>query len=573
MDGIVVPVLHNDSSPAAEALYRNTLMMLMHAAGGSSQQFYNTPSLLASNQTSNSTHSDTNVTILLFMTSLSATIEVVIACSIGAVLVFVGVLTPERVQFMSKLIFTVFSPTFNLHALSRAISIEALSHLWMLPIINLIQTILGNIIGRIVFFRKFWRGTLSYEQQQVQHVTQTFNNGVTLPLVFMSAICKISAGGVLFDIDVDKAVEQAIAYINVYTLPSIFLFWSYGLTALSPPKKEEDEISLSPSKDMSEHAEMIKHHEDNESVGTTELQHYDHTHHEFEDSTLSMELKEHKSIENEHHTEVRQHNEESNHLDNGSVHEESGVFHDLESPSITNQQRSSVFAKWTAFYNNDRMKRARFILKQTINAPVIALFLGTIIGLIEPVKTFLITDPPMIVSAFVHTLTLFSSAIFPISMLILGANVATTLRASLKSSVDENESSLPLSKRLKKFLNILYLLKWFRKKFINFNNPLALAISIVLKLAVMPLCGVGVVYLGTVVWKIFPPDPILVLTILVEFSVPMAMATTTLSSINGDFGQSIICENLLFNYLLAPLSMSLYCWWFLNLCCQFTGCL
>nr|CAG4708189.1 unnamed protein product [Naegleria fowleri] len=510
--GIVVPVLnHNDSSPA-EAFYRTSLMALMHATGGSSHEFYNNPSSwLSVNSSSNSTHSDANVTFLLFMTSLSATIEVVIACSIGAVLVFVGVLTPERVQFMSKLIFTVFSPTFNLHALSRAISIEALSHLWMLPIINLIQTIVGNIIGRIVFFRKFWRGTLSYEQQQVQHVTQTFNNGVTLPLVFMSAICKISAGGVLFDIDVDKAVEQAIAYINVYTLPSIFLFWSYGLTALSPPKKEEGKISLPIRKEISEHAEMMKHHEDNESVETGEIHHFDQNHQEFEESSQSIEMKEH--IESPHHTEAHGTNEEMNHhFEDASTHEESGVLQDLESPSTSNQR--SFFEKCKDFYNGDRMKRARFILKQTINAPVIALFLGTIIGLIEPVKTFLITNPPMIVSAFVHTLTLFSSAIFPISMLILGANVATTLRASLHSSVDENESSLPMSQRLKKFLNILYLLRWFRKKFINFNNPLALLISIVVKLAVMPLCGVGVVYLGTVVWKIFPPDPILVLTIL-----------------------------------------------------------
>ena len=42
----------------------------------------------------------------------------------------------------------------------------------------------------------------------------------------MSAICKITAG-TLFNIDEDEAVQSAMAFINVYTLPSIFLFWSY----------------------------------------------------------------------------------------------------------------------------------------------------------------------------------------------------------------------------------------------------------------------------------------------------------------------------------------------------------
>src|SRR3989338_2485452 len=123
----------------------------------------------------------------------------------------------------------------------------------------------------------------------------------------------------------------------------------------------------------------------------------------------------------------------------------------------------------------------------------------------------------MVVSAFVHILALFANAVFPVSMIILGANVAQTLRASMNAGND-TEQGLSRKEKLKKFLNPIYILKFIRRKFIAFNNPVGLLIGLFIKLAVMPLLGVGLVYLGTDVLKVIPQDPIMILTILIEWS-------------------------------------------------------
>jgi len=284
-----------------------------------------------------------------------------------------GVLTPEKTQFLSRLVFTIFSPTFNLHALARAVSLDSLKTLWMLPIINIIQTTVGNVLGRLIFFRKFWRGALDYEQQQVHIVTETFNNGVTLPLVFMSAICKISAGGVLFAQEVDSAVQSSMAYINVYTIPSIFMFWSYGLSALNRPD-EEKTPSTTLNEDDHVESHMLKDSSDNHSVESTE-----------NDTTPNI-------------TDIQELIEE-NHLD-------------IESAEVMEpipEEKTGFMEHLKKIYHGKAFSKIMFILKQSINGPVIAIIIGLIIGLIEPVKTFLITNPPMVVSSFVHLLAMFAT--------------------------------------------------------------------------------------------------------------------------------------------------------------------
>ena len=144
--------------------------------------------------------------------------------------------------------------------------------------------------------------------------------------------------------------------------------------ALTPPKEEDEKPKIqskvsTPEGEEEQHLASLEEHEDH----STELKE------DLNDGLQSVDIEAPK--------------ESDDHL----------------SSAIEESPRPTTFKeKLLKIWNGDRAKRFKFILKQTINGPVIALTLGTIIGLIPPVKQFLITDPPLVVSAFVHTLSLFA---------------------------------------------------------------------------------------------------------------------------------------------------------------------
>jgi len=108
-------------------------------------------------------------------------------------------------------------------------------------------------------------------------------------------------------------------------------------------------------------------------------------------------------------------------------------------------------------------------------------------------------------------------------MIILGANIATTFKNMAAANGNENENE-KFSVKMKKFLNPIYTLKWVKNRFIRFNNPVALLLNLLMRLTIMPLLGVCMVYLGTEVFGILPRDPILILTVLIEWSTPCAVS-------------------------------------------------
>ena len=119
-------------------------------------------------------------------------------------------------------------------------------------------------------------------------------------------------------------------------------------------------------------------------------------------------------------------------------------------------------------------------------------------------------------------------------------------------------------------MKIVKTLKKLRDLFrVRKMHPLAVALSVLVKLVIFPLIGIGIVALSMKLGIIPSNDPVLIMVVLIQFSMPMSMSMAGLSSLNNDYGQEQVCELLLWHYLLCPITLSLFSTWFLSLSCQF----
>ncbi|KAL9649293.1 hypothetical protein ABK040_014596 [Willaertia magna] len=488
-----------------------------------------------------------NITAFLFLTSFTATVEIVVETSFGFLLFYFSILDSKKVQTLSKLSFYIFVPCLFVNSMARATNIDLLKTCWILIPVGIFIVLFGNILSRIFFFKGFWKSRLSEIQRSSLMLSTNFWNFQTIPLVFLIGIGKTVGDGQLWNISVEKATDSLIAYINIMTLIPIVLFWSYGLhlfKSIEPPKVEEEKEL----EESNNHVEEANHHSNE-----------DEDHHQ---ELLSIEVQsdnkdnisgkeEVLSLEEDHHS-----------------HDEKIIISDTNVLSQPSSQRS-IFKR---IRESSYFSKTMFTLKHTFNPPVISMLIGITIGFITPLKEFLIVNPPMVVSSIPHVLQLMSSAVFPVGMIILGANIGMTLFDERNKSKDVNKGEEELNKKRnwKEIFTVANIINFLKTKLIRYNHPLSLILSVLIKLVIMPVGSVGVIYLVYTLGLTDKKDPMLILVMLMHFAVPMPMASTTLASLNNDFGQNEICELLLYQYLLSPITLSLFAWWFLNLSCSLT---
>jgi hypothetical protein len=192
-------------------------------------------------------------------------------------------------------------------------------------------------------------------------------------------------------------------------------------------------------------------------------------------------------------------------------------------------------------------------IKSLFTPPMIALGLGITIACIGPVKTFLVTSPPPIISAIMNTAKLFSGSTFALTMMILGSNLYATF--TKQKSNDRQTIRVGLAK----FVHFI------PDRFIQYNDPIALIVCVTLKLIVMPLIGISVV-VGSVYLGLLPRhDSVLLLVLLVEASAPTAINLNNIANLAGGVGQDQTSEILLFIYCCAPISLSIFSTVYLHL--------
>ncbi|EFC36457.1 predicted protein [Naegleria gruberi] len=339
----------------------------------------------------------------------------------------------------------------------------------------------------------------------------------------------------------DQAHKSAMTSLSVFIIPIEFVFYTVGYNSFKSGAARLKKLAEEESNKKLESNDII-----NESDGTIEVELVD---------------EEHPIVEEQNKEEI----DEEHHVNQELIIESQQPNQEL--PRLSTLQKLKLY-----FYNN--LENIKELLRNLLSPPLISIFVAILIALISPVKDFLITDPPMFISSVKNICKVFSQAVSPAALIILGGNLGMTLlkeeNETLSNNIDTNEDETNLLKRIwiKMKATLIGILKIFKIKKIH---PLAIAISLITKLIIFPLIGVGLVYAG-IYLKILPTnDPLLILVILIQFSMPMAMSLTSLSSLSNDFGQEQVCELLLWHYLLCPLSLSLFSAWFLSLSCQLMG--
>lgn len=212
------------------------------------------------------------------------------------------------------------------------------------------------------------------------------------------------------------------------------------------------------------------------------------------------------------------------------------------------------------------LPKVKELIMNMLSPPLVSIFFAIIIAIIPPVKEFLIVNPPIFISSIKHICKVFSQAVSPAALIVLGGNLALTLVKEDENGGDQAITNQHLTFKEK----VLSIIKRIRQLFrVRHIHPLAIALSVFVKLIVFPLIGIGFVALAMKLSILPSNDPVLILVVLVQFSMPMSMSLATLSSLNKDSGQEQVCELLLWHYLLCPFTLSLFSTWFLSLSCQF----
>lgn len=541
--------------------------------------------------------------ITLFLTSLSSTFEVLLECSIGFVMARVKafkLLNKDRIRFLSKLWFNLFIPSLFFIGISQAFSAEVFRKLYMIFVFGILLELLGMVFGKLLFLKWIWREKLSPVSRRVLNLTLVCHTSVSLPLVFLEALCKVSTleKNPIFNMTYLKAHDSSVTASSVFIIPTEFIFYTYGyhsfrlgaeaLMREEQDKKRKDEMTLN-NEEQLERLEIVDEPVMNNSKQEEEL----------EDEKLWIQEQQetfttnHSSEKTQNFTSKDRHEEEqlmtntndnhnmSNHsmLETSTPHESAMTIEDeAKSPIQENsftwtQKVKKLFLKhWPKF---------KEFLINVLSPPLVSICLAILVALIPPVKEFLIVHPPIFISSLKHICETFSQAVSPAALIVLGGNLALTLLkeneeneenemdstrtlTNLPTTTTTNERCRLLTTKLRNSCSNIG--QFFRVKRIH---PLAIALSVFVKLIIFPLIGVGLVA-ACVKLQILPTnDPILILVVLIQFGMPMSMSLAGLSSLNKDYGQEEVCELLLWHYLLCPFTLSLFSTWFLSLSCQF----
>jgi len=480
----------------------------------------------------------------LFLTSLSSTLEVLIEASIGFILAKFKpfqILTRERIRFLSKLWFNLFIPCLFFIDLSTSFSWLVFQKIYMVFVFAILLEIIGVVIGTTFFWKRLWGNRLDDASRTVLTLTMVCHTSVSLPLVYLVALCKVSTSGSnpVFKMGYDEAHTSTVTALSVFIVPIEIVFYTIGfhsfrLGALSAEKKNPKEET-----NIDVENQGLNHIELEQTSGHTDDQ---------------VEIKE--DIQQEH-----------------PVEDEHKLIDENEMEDVKQ-------SKWLLFKSKAKIywEKSKEMIINFLSPPLVAIFLAIALALIQPLKEFLIVDPPIFISSLKHICQVFSQAVSPTALIILGGNLAVTLfkdeaesdnaTTAIPSTEGSNRNvSQLLFAMWKKIKNgLLVFIRLFRTRKIH---PLAIFTSVFLKLVVFPLIGVGLVALSIKIGLLPTNDPLILLVVFVQFSMPMSMSLAGLSSLNQDYGQEQVCELLLWHYCLCPITLSIFSTWFLSLSCQF----
>nr|CAG4717823.1 unnamed protein product [Naegleria fowleri] len=624
----------------------------------------------------NKTTSSTSFQGSLFVTSFSSTFEVIVECSVGFLLTWYKIITPEHVKFLSKIWFNLFIPTLFFKDMAISFSLDLLQKLYMILIFGAINQVLAVIVGKSVFnnftfkcivgpFR--WMATrilsvfgkrsqflenmdkMTKTEQDIYFVSLFCHNSVSLPLIYLSALCYLSTtnamiekseqasqfvhhfedqstlqnswfavrGGTndtlvdnvpaFYKISYSEAYKSSITAISIFIVPVEIAFYTLGTYIYRKGSEQQQEILLTRQAESSQ-IELLESPPTTESLENLENQHivtnitklhegnetvlpYDPS-----NPTLNVELSETPSLNKREERQVLT-------LSNNVENEELGM-----TPTVQETQQQVISVQRTnlntdspidhslqnntsnhttqqappTLLNNTRTNRMKQMAKNfglfmlhniILNPPLAAIFLALMISVSSSdLKNFLIVNPPPFVSTIKHLCEVFGQAVAPVSLIILGSNIAiqaiphNQLNSSKKQD-DESEQFMrefsnndEIEQASSRYaLNRHSILKLFRKviQFVFASlcyvwnilkvkklNPVALTFAIMIKMIIFPLIGVALMYASR---NLFPSgfsnitDPLFFLVILIQFSTPPAIAITALSSVNSNYGQHESC--------------------------------
>ena len=365
-----------------------------------------------------------NILLVLFMTSLSSTIEVILECSIGFILAKfkpLKILDRDRIRFLSKLWFNLFIPCLFFINLTTSFSLDVFQQIYMVFLYSVILEILGIVFGKLLFLKLFWKDRLDDISRTVLTLTLVCHTSVSLPLVYIVALCNVSTSGAspIYNMTFDQAHKSAMTSLSVFIIPIEFVFYTVGYNSFKSGAARLKKLAEEESNKKLESNDIV-----NESDGTIEVELVD---------------EEHPIVEEQNKEEI----DEEHHVNQELIIESQQPNQEL--PRLSTLQKLKLY-----FYNN--LENIKELLRNLLSPPLISIFVAILIALISPVKDFLITDPPMFISSVKNICKVFSQAVSPAALIILGGNLGMTLlkeeNETLSNNFDTNEEETNLWKRI-----------------------------------------------------------------------------------------------------------------------------
>jgi predicted permease len=464
-----------------------------------------------------------HVSLTIVLASLSASLEVFLLIFIGMFLRYKNIINDETVKQIAAIVFKVLTPCLYAYEAGRMLNLEILGSCYVLLFAALVYMLIGNLISRTLFMRRIWGDRIEGIKRMVLILVVTFGNPSSFPTVFLSTLFT----SLRFFPQPQVAADTSVAYITLYGLSFQAVIWSYGMRAFRKTKYEEQEKKRI--------AEL------NALAATAEI------------APQPTSQKE----------EMRE--------ESAPVIEDAGIVEIEAHPP-----------KWKWIIA--KLKQIRENLppfSQIITPPMWGCFFGLFVAIVPKVQPFLFTNPPVVVSIFGNTLNILGTAMYPFSMITLGANMATSLtfkedstktsdsNISSNSTIVREDSLTELQPSASKETEGAEAKESFIKSIIRYNDPLALLCAVALRLIIMPLFGLSITFLYYALGIVSKTDPVLILVLLVEASTPPANTINMLSILHGGYGIREICESIIIMYLLSPITLGLFSALYLKIICSF----
>lgn len=351
----------------------------------------------------------------------------------------------------------------------------------------------------------------------INWITISFNNAGNLPFVYVSAICRTPG---LFK-EPEKAVDTAIMYISVFLSTFAFLFWGGGFNYFRKPNSVKEKQSAQQPQSEEE---------------SKETQNFVETPHSVSSEIIIQELEDVTPTESS--------------MD--------------PLPSSGEKEPVKNLSKLRKCWNSFTWLVKKSHILDIFTPPTVGMLIGMIIGFIPGAKRFLITDPPIIIRAISNSILTFGNVSFPVSMVVLGANLYKTLTRK-----QPEDKSLTLAKK-SGWRRVVIALKMLYRRMFQFNSFFGVLLGVTIKQLIVPAIGIGIAY-GFVAAGIIPKsEPVLILVLIIEGAVPSAMNNSLLSSLK-DYAVGEMSEILLYQYLISPFLLVAWSTLALHIACSLSG--